>query len=133
MPYPSAVAGYEACLELLEGTGVRIKDPTVMSAIPFDDPLGVAASFPPAYSVDAVVLPEGINLVRTGKYGFAKTFRVVEYPVSHEDPDFRSELKSVLMPVVEEFLAAAKADEQKEHAADPIGPHESCEAIKEIR
>lgn len=132
MPYPSAVAGYEACLELLEGTGVRIKDPRVMTVIP-TDPLGLFASSPLAYSVDAYPLPGGVNMAWFGKFGMRGTWRMVDYPVPHDDPNFRQELKAVLTPVVEEFLAAAAADEKLERAADPSGVHESYQAIKEIR
>lgn len=130
--YPSAIAGYEAALQLLEGTGVRVKDPRVMSVIS-DDPLTMCASFPPAYSVDAVPLPEGINMCRQGRYGFGTEYRMVDYPVAHDHPDFTAELKRVLMPVVEEFLAKAAADETAQRAADPTGVHESYEAIREVK
>lgn len=130
--YPSALAGYQAALVLLDGTGVRVKDPRVMT-VTSDDPMTMFASFPPAYSVDAVPLPEGINLVRTSRFGFATEYRMVDYPVPHDHADFTSELKSVLMPVVEEFLAKAAADEKAERAADPTGVHESYQAIREVK
>lgn len=130
--YPSALAGYEAALTLLDGTGVRVKDPRVMTVTP-SDPLGMFASFPPAYSVDAIPLPEGINLARHGRFGFGAEYRMVAYPVAHDHPEFISELKSVLMPVVGEFLAKAAADEKAERTASPNGPHESYDAIREIK
>lgn len=132
-PYPEVVAGYNAARELLADTGVRIKDPSVFTPIS-SDPLNMFASFPPAYSVDAVPLPEGINMVRNGRFGFVDNeYRIVKYPVSHDDPEFTAKLKDVLMPVVEEFLAHAAADEKKQRAENPDGIHESYEAIREVK
>lgn len=130
--YPEVAAGYAAARELLVDTGVSIKDPNVMPVFS-DDPLNMFASFPPAYSVVAVPLPEGINLVRNGRFGFADEFEIVEYPVAHDDPEFTAKLKTVLMPVVEKFLAHAAADEKKQRAENPGGIHESYEAIKEVK
>lgn len=129
---PEVAAGYNAARELLTDTGVRIKDPSVLTVIP-SDPLGLFASFPPAYSVDAVPLPEGINMIRNGKFGFIETTQLVKYPAAHDDPEFTAKLKDVLMPVIEKFLAHAAADEKKERAESPDGIHESYEAIKEIK
>jgi hypothetical protein len=130
--YPEVVAGHRAAKELLVDTGVSIKDPSVVPVFS-NDPLNMFASFPPAYSVLAVPLPEGINMVRHGKFGFAEEFRIVEYPVAHDDPEFTAKLKDVLMPVVEEFLAHAAADEKKQRAENPDGIHESYEAIHEVK
>lgn len=131
--YPEVVAGYDAVRELLAGTGVRIKDPSVFTPIS-SDPLTMFASFPPAYSVDAVPLPEGINMVYNGRFGFSgNLYEMVAYPVAHDDPEFTAKLKDVLMPVVEKFLAHAAADEKKQRAENPGGIHESFEAITEIK
>lgn len=130
---PAVAAGYTAARELLAGTGISIKNPGVMTVIP-SDPINLFASFPPAYSVLAVPLPEGINLVYNGRFGFADDmYELVEYPVAHDDPEFTAKLKDVLMPVVEKFLAHAAADEKKQRADNPGGIHESFEAIKEVR
>lgn len=132
-PYPEVVAGYNAVRELLADTGVRIKDPSVFTPIS-SDPLTMFASFPPAYSVDAMPLPEGINLIYNGRFGFVDNrYEMVKYPVPHDNPEFTARLKDVLMPVVEEFLAHAAADEKKQRAENPGDIHESYEAIEEIK
>jgi len=130
---PGIVAGLNAARELLVDTGVRIKDPSVFTPIS-SDPLTMFASFPPAYSVDAVPLPEGINMVYNGRFGFVDNlYEMVTYPVAHDDPEFTARLKTVLMPVVEKFLAHAAADEKKQRGENPGGIHESYEAIEEIK
>lgn len=131
--YPEVVAGYNAARELLADTGVRIKEPGVFTPIS-SDPMNLFASFPPAYSVDAVPLPEGINMVYNGRFGFVDNlYEMVAYPVAHDDPEFTAKLKAVLMPVVEKFLAHAAADEKQQRAENPGGIHESYEAIKEVK
>lgn len=131
--YPEIVAGYEAAKELLEGTGVRIKDPTVPPVFS-NDPLTMFASFPPAYSVEAVALPEGINMVYNGRFGFSgNRYEMVDYPTAHDAPDFKEKLKAVLMPKVEEFLAYAAKDKAQQHADHPGEIHESYEAIREVK
>lgn len=131
--YPEVVAGHAAARELLVDTGVSIKDPNVMPVFS-DDPLNMFAGFPPAYSVLAVPLPEGINMVYNGRFGFVDNmYEMVEYPVAHDDPEFTAKLKTALMPVVEKFLAHAAADEKKQRAENPSGIHESYEAIKEVK
>jgi hypothetical protein len=131
--FPEIIAGYEAAKELLEGTGVRLKDPGVMPVFSHD-PLTMFASFPPAYSVEAVVLPGGINMVYNGRFGFADSrYEMLDYPTAHDAPDFKEKLKAVLMPKVEEFLAHAAKDKAQKHAENPGGIHESYEAIREIK
>lgn len=130
--YPEVVAGYDAARELLADTTVTVRDPNVLPGIP-SDPIELLGSFPPAYSVLAMPLPEGINMVRHGKFGFIATTRLVEYPVPHDDAEFTAKLKEVLMLVVEEFLAEAAADEKRQRAESPEGIHESREAIREIK
>lgn len=132
--YPAVLAGYQALLTYRQGMPgrLRLRDPRVPPVHP-TDPLSVMASFPPAYSVEVVPLPEGVNVCRHGKYGFGQEYRMVDYPVPHDDPDFAALLIEALGPVVEEFLAKAEADERAERAANPTGPHESYEAIREVR
>ncbi len=129
---PEVAAGHAAACELLVDTGVAIKDPNVLTVTP-SDPIGMFASFQPAYSVVAVPLPEGINLVYNGRFGFAEDNEIVWYPAAHDDPEFTAKLKPVLMPAVEKFLAHAAADKQKQHAENPDGIHESYEAIRELK
>jgi hypothetical protein len=132
--YPSVLAGYQALLDYRKGmpARLRLRDPRVPPVRP-RDPLGVMASFPPAYSVEVVPLPEGINVCRFGKFGFGEQFQMVDHPVPHDDPSFAARLIEAIGPVVEEFLAAAEAHEKAERAANPTGPHESYEAIREVR
>jgi hypothetical protein len=130
--YPEIVAGYAAARELLASTDVAVKNPATFGTAMPTDMVELFASFPPAYSVEAVPLPEGINVVRNGRYGFTGTNEIVRYPVAHDAPDFTARLGEALMPVIERNLADAAAEREREHAADPGGVHESSEAIREI-
>jgi hypothetical protein len=134
--YPEIVAGYAAARELLAGTDVAVKDPATFGTAMPTDMVELLASFPPAYSVEAVPLYEGINVIRNGRYGFTGTFtgtsEIVRYPVAHDAPDFTVRLGEALMPVIERNLADAAAEREREHAANPGGVHESSEAIREI-
>lgn len=93
---PSVYAAHRAVTELLSGMNVRIKHP--------DQPTRDFAIRMPYHSVNvscwighAVILHQGAT---EDDYSNAS----VDYPVSHEDPDFTSKLGEALLPVVEEYL-----------------------------
>lgn len=132
--YPEIVAGYEAAKTILADTGVRLEDPTVIRTGFPTDPIGIMASFPPAYSVDAHVLREGINVGWVKRFGLGNEFRLVEYPVPYTDPDFVEKLREPLLAAVADFKAKAQAEKLKDFAQDAPGDvYEARDAIREVK
>lgn len=131
--FPEIVAGYEAAKAILADTDVILKDPHVRTVVP-TDPIGLMASFPPAYSVEAVPLPEGINVLWDGRYGLGGEHQLVPYPAPIDDPQFTEKLAEVLLPVVEDFKARAQAEKLKDYAQDAPGSvYEARDAIREVK
>ncbi|MFI6302140.1 hypothetical protein ACIBCH_09730 [Amycolatopsis thailandensis] len=130
---PAITAGYEATKKILadkplhqiEHVGQRLRRlPT--------DPMGLLNSFPPAYTVQVMVLPEGANLIRNSKYGFLDETNLVTWPVPTDAPDFEAKLAEVLVPAVDEFLRKASEDKAAKTAKDPNSSHESRDQIRRI-
>lgn len=132
--FPEIAAGYEAAQEILAGTGVHLKDPTVINTNYPTDPIGIMASFPQAYSVEAYVLDTGINVGWVGRYGLGGGWHLVTYPVAHTDPTFVEQLREPLLAAVADFKAKAQAEKLKDYAQDAPGSvYEARDAIREVK
>lgn len=95
---PTVLAGYEAAKELLSGMDVRIKSPEE-STVAFTD-----AMLP--HTVNVTVWMDTVNVTFSGDESMAgHAITVVEYPVSHEDPEFKEKLGEVLVPAVRRYLS----------------------------
>lgn len=131
--FPEIIAGYEAAQRILGDRPVSMRDPRHgPSAIGYSVAELMAAQ-PAAYSVEAYVLQEGINLSRNGRFGFDEAWQMVPYPVPHTDPGFAEQLAAVLLPVVDGMLAAAA--EQRATETAQLGPGaviEARDAVTEV-
>jgi hypothetical protein len=128
------VAGYRAAAAMLSGLPVTVFNPGVLRTAGLtDDPFSIIAVASDAYTVEAVVLPEGINLCRTGRFGFSAGYQMVDYPVPHDAGDFAERLAEVLLPAVHEQLALARAEEISDRAEHgPDAAYETRDAIRPL-
>jgi hypothetical protein len=129
---PHMMAAYEVVMGMLGDRPVKVDDPRLWMPIPHDV-LGMIATSPPAYSVQAVPLPYGINCIRHERFGFPAEYEMVDNPVPQDDPAYAARLAELVLPVLDRMLAAAAAQRAAETAAlAPGEPVEAWDAIKRI-
>ena len=130
--YPEILAGYAATVNILGDKDINVRHVGQgLQNLP-KDPIALMASFPPAYSVEVMVLREGANLLLNKRFGFLDDTKLIEWPVATDSPDFEEKLREVLIPAVEVFERKAAAERERAMAEDPNGPHESRDAIRRI-
>jgi hypothetical protein len=129
--YPEILAGYQAAVAILAGSGAVVKDPRVPTVIS-SDPIAMVAAGPAAYSVLVVPLQDGVNVCRFGRFGIGMTIRFVEYPCSHEESDFPERFASVLTEVVDAELRAAAKERADAIAKHGPGGIEAWDQIRRI-
>lgn len=127
------MAGYDATKKILADKPIHQIEHVGQGPrhIP-SDPIGLLNSFPPAYTVQIMILNEGANLIRNSKYGFLDETHLVMWPVATDAPDFKEKLAEVLVPAVDELLRKAAEDKAGKVAEDPNSSHESRDQIRRI-
>lgn len=130
--YPELIVGYQAASQALAKHAVSIRNPGVRSTFPMD-PVEMLRAGPRAYSVEGTVLRNGINLCRTGRFGFDVEWLLVEFPVPYDAPDFAERLAAVLVPAVEGLLSRAMECFHSECSVlSPGAPVEAWEAVTRL-
>ncbi|MEU0467255.1 hypothetical protein ABZ215_24910 [Amycolatopsis sp. NPDC006131] len=130
--FPEIIAGYDAARTALAGKPVKLDHPGSGSVHrPATDPIELIGSFPAAYSVEAFILREGVNVIRNGRWGFDEQMTFIDYPVPTTAPDFPARLAEVLVPVVDQELWLAA--EHKHRDSIEHGPNAGYEATDAVR
>lgn len=124
--YAEILAGYEAAAAILDGSGAIVENPSARTIAP-SDPDAMAP-----YSVVVVPSHDGVSVYRYGEDFLDLTATFVEYPCSHEEPDFAERFAVELTETVNHELRIARqerADAIREHGPGGI---EAWDQIRRI-